>query len=149
VLVGSRAGGFHSRTIEVLDQRVVADRFLAKAQVAQVATFGTTVLDMSDSRRVIRIRWGYGRTRSSGSWGWELPVLGVVNAPTAVLVRPDSYVRLDRGRKQRGTHRRTGHLVRTADSGVEPGPDLEPEWVPCLRKATELSPQVVDGATVV
>ena len=48
VLAGSRAGGFHSRTIEVLDQRGVADRFLAEGQVAQVATFGTTVLDMSD-----------------------------------------------------------------------------------------------------
>jgi 2-polyprenyl-6-methoxyphenol hydroxylase-like FAD-dependent oxidoreductase len=48
VLDGSRAGGFHSRTIEVLDQRGVADRFLAEGQVAQVATFGTTVLDMSD-----------------------------------------------------------------------------------------------------
>jgi 3-(3-hydroxy-phenyl)propionate hydroxylase len=48
VLVGSRAGGFHSRTIEVLDQRGVAERFLAEGQVAQVATFGTTVLDMSD-----------------------------------------------------------------------------------------------------
>jgi 2-polyprenyl-6-methoxyphenol hydroxylase-like FAD-dependent oxidoreductase len=48
VLVGSRAGGFHSRTIEVLDQRGVADRFLEEGQVAQVARFGTTVLDMSD-----------------------------------------------------------------------------------------------------
>ena len=48
VLAGSRAGGVHSRTIEVLDQRGVADRFLAEGQVAQVATFGTTVLDMSD-----------------------------------------------------------------------------------------------------
>ena len=48
VLVGSRAGGFHSRTIEVLDQRGVADRFLAEGQVAQVAMFGTTALDMSD-----------------------------------------------------------------------------------------------------
>jgi 3-(3-hydroxy-phenyl)propionate hydroxylase len=48
VLAGSRAGGFHSRTIEVLDQRGVADRFLAEGHVAQVATFGTTVLDMSD-----------------------------------------------------------------------------------------------------
>jgi 2-polyprenyl-6-methoxyphenol hydroxylase-like FAD-dependent oxidoreductase len=47
-LVGSRAGGFHSRTIEVLDQRGVADRFLAEGQVAQVATFATTRLDMSD-----------------------------------------------------------------------------------------------------
>ncbi|MGP0029505.1 MAG: FAD-dependent monooxygenase [Acidimicrobiales bacterium] len=48
VLVGSRAGGFHSRTIEVLDQRGVADRFLAEGQVAQAAMIGTTVLDMSD-----------------------------------------------------------------------------------------------------
>jgi 3-(3-hydroxy-phenyl)propionate hydroxylase len=48
VLVGSRAGGFHSRTIEVLDQRGVADRFLAEGKVAQAAMFGTTVLNMSD-----------------------------------------------------------------------------------------------------
>ena len=48
VLVGSRAGGFHSRTIEVLDQRGVADRFLAEGQVAQAMMIGTTVLDMSD-----------------------------------------------------------------------------------------------------
>jgi 2-polyprenyl-6-methoxyphenol hydroxylase-like FAD-dependent oxidoreductase len=48
VLVGSRAGGFHSRTIEALDQRGVADRFLAEGQVAQASMIGTTVLDMSD-----------------------------------------------------------------------------------------------------
>jgi len=48
VLVGSRASGFHSRTIEVLDQRGVADRFLAEGQVAQASTIGTTRLDMSD-----------------------------------------------------------------------------------------------------
>lgn len=48
VLVGSRAGGFHSRTIEVLDQRGIADRFLAEGQTAQAAMFGTTILDMSD-----------------------------------------------------------------------------------------------------
>jgi 2-polyprenyl-6-methoxyphenol hydroxylase-like FAD-dependent oxidoreductase len=48
VLVGSRAGGFHSRTIEVLDQRGVADRFLAEGKVAQAAMISTTVLDMSD-----------------------------------------------------------------------------------------------------
>jgi 2-polyprenyl-6-methoxyphenol hydroxylase-like FAD-dependent oxidoreductase len=47
-LAGSRGGGFHSRTIEVLDQRGIADRFLAEGQVAQVSTFGAAVLDMSD-----------------------------------------------------------------------------------------------------
>ncbi len=30
-LTGSRAGGLHSRSIEVLDQRGIADRFLAEA----------------------------------------------------------------------------------------------------------------------
>src|SRR4051794_9412193 len=48
VLAGSRAGGVHSRTIEVFDQRGVADRFLAEGQMVQVASFGTTALDMSD-----------------------------------------------------------------------------------------------------
>ena len=48
VLADSRAGGIHARTIEVLDQRGVADRFLAEGQVTQAATLGTTVMDMSD-----------------------------------------------------------------------------------------------------
>lgn len=47
-LAGSRAGGLHSRTIEVLDQRGVADRFLSQGRVAQVAAFGMTTLDISD-----------------------------------------------------------------------------------------------------
>src|ERR1700749_3284002 len=47
-LVGARAGGFHSRTIEVFDQRGIADRFLAEGQVAQVASFASATLDMSD-----------------------------------------------------------------------------------------------------
>jgi 2-polyprenyl-6-methoxyphenol hydroxylase-like FAD-dependent oxidoreductase len=47
-LPGSRAGGLHSRTIEVLDQRGIADRFLSQGQVAQVAGFAGTTLDISD-----------------------------------------------------------------------------------------------------
>src|SRR5882672_4595567 len=47
-LAGSRAGGLHSRTIEVLDQRGIADRFLAEGQKAQVAGFAGTRLDISD-----------------------------------------------------------------------------------------------------
>src|SRR5438034_1821961 len=47
-LPGSRAGGLHSRTIEVLDQRGIADRFLSQGQVAQVAQFAGTPLDISD-----------------------------------------------------------------------------------------------------
>jgi 2-polyprenyl-6-methoxyphenol hydroxylase-like FAD-dependent oxidoreductase len=47
-LPGSRAGGLHSRTIEVLDQRGIADRFLAEGETAQVAGFAGTPLDISD-----------------------------------------------------------------------------------------------------
>jgi 2-polyprenyl-6-methoxyphenol hydroxylase-like FAD-dependent oxidoreductase len=47
-LPGSRSGGLHARTIEVLDQRGIADRFLSEGQVAQVAGFGATRLDISD-----------------------------------------------------------------------------------------------------
>src|SRR5918911_769032 len=47
-LTGSRAGGLHSRTIEVLDQRGIADRFLSQGQIAQIAGFAWIPLDMSD-----------------------------------------------------------------------------------------------------
>jgi 3-(3-hydroxy-phenyl)propionate hydroxylase len=47
-LIGLRAGGLHSRTIEVLDQRGIADRFLSQGQVAQVAGFAGIPLDISD-----------------------------------------------------------------------------------------------------
>jgi 2-polyprenyl-6-methoxyphenol hydroxylase-like FAD-dependent oxidoreductase len=47
-LPGSRAGGLHSRTIEVLDQRGIADRFLSQGQVLQTASFSGIGLDISD-----------------------------------------------------------------------------------------------------
>src|SRR5580765_7223259 len=47
-LPGSRAGGLHSRTIEVLDQRGIADRFLSQGRVFQVASFSHFRLDVSD-----------------------------------------------------------------------------------------------------
>jgi 3-(3-hydroxy-phenyl)propionate hydroxylase len=47
-IIGSRAGGLHARTIEVLDQRGIADRFLAEGQAMQVAGFAHIPLDISD-----------------------------------------------------------------------------------------------------
>jgi 3-(3-hydroxy-phenyl)propionate hydroxylase len=47
-ITGSRAGGLQSRTIEELDQRGIADRFLSEGQIAQVAAFGSVKLDISD-----------------------------------------------------------------------------------------------------
>ena len=46
-LAGSRAGGLHSRTIEVLDQRGIADRFLSQGQVHKAVHFYVP-LDISD-----------------------------------------------------------------------------------------------------
>ena len=77
VLVGSRAGGFHARTIEVLDQRGVADRFLAEGQVVQALTFGSTVLDMSDfpTRHPYTLGiWQNQIERIMAAWIAELPV---------------------------------------------------------------------------
>lgn len=48
VLAGSRAGGFLTRTIEVLDQRGVADRFIAAGQTHEAMPFGATTLDLGD-----------------------------------------------------------------------------------------------------
>ena len=45
---GSRAGGLHSRTIEVLDQRGIAERFLSAGQVHPVLGFSQVPLDISD-----------------------------------------------------------------------------------------------------
>ena len=47
-LVGGRAGGLHARTIEILDQRGIADRFLAEGQMSQLAGFAWNRLDISD-----------------------------------------------------------------------------------------------------
>jgi 3-(3-hydroxy-phenyl)propionate hydroxylase len=55
-LDGSRAGGLHSRTIEVLDQRGIADRFLAEGQAMQIQGFVGVPLDISD----FPTRYNYG-----------------------------------------------------------------------------------------
>ena len=44
----SRAGGLHARTIEVLDQRGIAERFLDAGQAMQVQAFAMVPLDISD-----------------------------------------------------------------------------------------------------
>jgi 2-polyprenyl-6-methoxyphenol hydroxylase-like FAD-dependent oxidoreductase len=47
-LDGKRAGGLHSRTIEVLDQRGVAGRFLLEGQTHPFVGYAGTFLDISD-----------------------------------------------------------------------------------------------------
>jgi 3-(3-hydroxy-phenyl)propionate hydroxylase len=47
-LTGSRSGGLHSRTIEVFDQRGIADRFLSEGKRARNVGFSGISLDISD-----------------------------------------------------------------------------------------------------
>jgi 2-polyprenyl-6-methoxyphenol hydroxylase-like FAD-dependent oxidoreductase len=69
-LPGSRAGGLQSRTIEVLDQRGIADRFLAEGHKAQVAGFGGTRFDISGFPT--RHPYGLGLCRSTSSASWPV-----------------------------------------------------------------------------
>jgi 2-polyprenyl-6-methoxyphenol hydroxylase-like FAD-dependent oxidoreductase len=95
VLVGSRAGGFHSRTIEVLDQRGVADRFLAEGQAAQASVFGTTVLDMSDfpTRHPYSLGiWQNQIERIMAAWIGELPVRILYGSEVTGFAQDDAGV---------------------------------------------------------
>jgi 2-polyprenyl-6-methoxyphenol hydroxylase-like FAD-dependent oxidoreductase len=76
-LLGSRAGGLHARTIEVLDQRGIADRFLAEGRSTQTAGFAGVKLDISDfpTRHPYGLAlWQKHIERILAGWVDELPV---------------------------------------------------------------------------
>jgi 2-polyprenyl-6-methoxyphenol hydroxylase-like FAD-dependent oxidoreductase len=76
-LPGSRAGGLHSRTIEILDQRGIAERFLAEGKKAQVAGFAANKFDISDfpTRHPYGLGlWQKHIERILAGWVGELPV---------------------------------------------------------------------------
>src|SRR5690349_18524869 len=75
-LAGSRAGGLHSRTIEVLDQRGIADRFLSRGQLHRVVHFHVP-LDISDfptRHNYVLGLWQNQIERILADWIGELPV---------------------------------------------------------------------------
>lgn len=76
-LVGSRSRGVNARTLEVLDQRGIAERFLAQGKAMQIAGFAMTPLDISD----FPTRHNYGLAllqapfeRTLAAWALELKV---------------------------------------------------------------------------
>lgn len=76
-LESNRAGGLHARTIEALDQRGVAERFLSQGQTAQVAGFALIPLDIRDfpSRHPYGLAlWQRHIERILSEWVAELPV---------------------------------------------------------------------------
>jgi 2-polyprenyl-6-methoxyphenol hydroxylase-like FAD-dependent oxidoreductase len=94
-LAGTRAGGLLSRTIEVLDQRGIADRFLSEGQVAQVGGFAGTPLDISDFPT--RHPYGLGLRqkhieRILAGWVAELPVTTYLGREVTGIAQDDSGV---------------------------------------------------------
>ncbi len=76
-LTGSRAGGLHARSLEVLDQRGIVGRFLAEGQVAQAVGFAFNRLDISDfptRHNYVLGLWQKHIERILAGWVAELPV---------------------------------------------------------------------------
>ena len=76
-LAGSRAGGLHARSIEVLDQRGIADRFVSQGTTYPVVHFASIQLDISDfpSRRAYTLGlWQNHIERILADWVSELGV---------------------------------------------------------------------------
>jgi 2-polyprenyl-6-methoxyphenol hydroxylase-like FAD-dependent oxidoreductase len=97
-LAGSRAGGLHARTIEVFDQRGIADRFLAEGQVAQVAGFGGTRLDISafPTRHPYGLGiWQNHIERILAGWIGELPVTLYRGREVTGFVQDDTGVQVE------------------------------------------------------
>ena len=75
-LAGVRLGGLHSRTIEVLDQRGIADRFLSQGQVHKFVSFHIP-LDLSDfptRHNYLLALWQNHTERILADWVGELAV---------------------------------------------------------------------------
>ena len=76
-LMGARAGGLHSRTIEVLDQRGIADRFLAEGKTHPAVWFSGISLDISDfptRHNYLLALWQVHIERLLAGWVGELAV---------------------------------------------------------------------------
>ena len=94
-IVGTRAGGLHSRTIETLDQRGIADRFLSEGQTAQVAGFAWFPLSISDFPT--RHNYGLALTQNHierilADWVRELNVPMYREREVAGLTQADGHV---------------------------------------------------------
>ena len=76
-LVGLRAGGLHMRTIELLDQRGVAERFISQGQKHQIVPFAQGLLDCSDAatrHNYFVALWQVYIERTLAQWVAELAV---------------------------------------------------------------------------
>ena len=134
---GSRSGGLHARTIEVLDQRGIADRFLSEGQVAQVVELRRAPLDISDFPT--RHNYGLGLwqeriERILADWVGELPV------SIHRGLRGDGLRAGRRGRRRRAVRRpdAAGGVPRRLRRRAQPDPQARRHRVPGVGSDDEL-----------
>lgn len=97
-LAGSRAGGLQSRSLEILDQRGVLDRFLAAGRTAQVNGFGWIKLDLSDfpTRHPYGLAlWQNEIERLLAGWLDDLPVTVLRGAEVTGFRETDAGIEVD------------------------------------------------------
>ncbi len=145
-LAGSRAGGLHARTIEVFDQRGIADRFLAAGQTAQIVRFHTIPLDISDFPT--RHNYGLGLwqnhiERIMAEWVGGLPITFLRGRDVTGFVQDDDGVdiALSDGRSLRAEYLvgcDGGRSLVRKTAGIEfPGWDATTSWLVANAEMTE------------
>ncbi len=150
-VTGSRAGGLHSRTLEILDQRGIAARFLSAGKTAQIVGFSGIQLDISDfptRHPYVLALWQSHTERILAAWLAELgvsvrygvEVTAFTQEETCVAVQLDngqslraqyligcdggrSFVRKAAGIDFPGSDPTTSNLIAEAELAVEP-----PQW---------------------
>ena len=107
----ARAGGLHARTIEVLDQRGVAERFLEEGEVMQVAAFAGVTLDLGGfpTRHPYGLAlWQKHTERILGVWANEVGAVARYGREVTGLTQDDDGVDIHLAD---GTTLRAGYVV--------------------------------------
>lgn len=92
---GSRASGLHPRSIELLDQRGIAERFLSQGEKHHVVLFAGAMLDASDRptrHNYTLALWQAKIERSLSDWTSELAVKAYRSSEVTGFVQNDAYV---------------------------------------------------------
>lgn len=96
-LTGSRAGGLHARSIEILDQRGIADRFISAGQTYPVAGYAMIQLSLADlpsRHNYVLALWQNHIERILSGWIDELGVPVYRGIDAAGFTQDDSGVDL-------------------------------------------------------
>lgn len=149
-VLGSRAGGLHARTLEVLDQRGIVERFLAEGQEVQVTGFAGVMLDISafPTRHPYTLGlWQKHIERILGGWVGELAVTNYRGVEVTGCTQDDTGVdvALSDGRSLRADYLvgcDGGRSVVRKAAGIEfPGSDPTVSNLIAQAELAELPPE--------